>query len=71
MTSIAVSQRAETSFLPFALIAIKKSFHRRHMHALRRKELLGLDNHLLLMGLDRHLLLDLGMERMNAMCSKF
>ena len=70
MTSIAVSHRAETSPLSFVLVALK-GLRRRRMHALQRKQLPSLDDHLLLLGLDHNLLLDLGLERMNAMCGKF
>lgn len=70
MTSIAVSRRAETSSLSFVLVALK-GLRRRRMHALRRKQLPGLNDHLLLLGLDHHLLRDLGLERMNAVCGKF
>jgi hypothetical protein len=69
MTSIVFSRRAETSPLSFVLVALK-GLRRRRMHAFRRKQLLGLDDHLLLLSLDQHLVLDLGLERMNAMCGK-
>ena len=69
MTSIAVSHRAETSPLSFVLVALK-GLRRRRMHALRRKQLSGIDDHLLLLDLDHHLLRDIGLERLNATCGK-
>jgi hypothetical protein len=70
MTGIAISRRVETSSLSFVLVALK-CLRRRRMHALQRKHLLGLDDHLLLLGLDDHLLRDMGLERLNVMCGKF
>jgi hypothetical protein len=64
MTSILFSRHAETSPLSFVLVALK-GLRRRRMHALRRKQLLGLDDHLSLQGLDHHLLRDMGLERLN------
>jgi hypothetical protein len=71
MTSIALSRRAETSSLSFVLVALKGLRRRRRMHALQRKHLLDLDDHLLLLGVDGHLLRDMGLERLNAMGGKF
>ncbi len=70
MTSIVFSPHAETSPLSFVLVALK-SLRRRRMHALRRKQLMGLDDHLSLQGLDHHLLRDMGLERLNVMGGKF
>jgi hypothetical protein len=70
MTSILFSRRAETSPLSFILVALK-GLCRRRMHALRSKQLLGLDDHLMLLGLDHHLLRDMGLERLNAMVGRF
>jgi hypothetical protein len=64
MTSIVFSRRAETSPLSFVLVALK-GLRRRRVHALRRKQLLGLDDHLSLQDLDHHLLRDMGLERLN------
>ena len=61
MTSILFSRHAETSPLSFILVALK-GLRRRRMHALRPKQLLGLDDHLMLQGLDHHLLRDMGLE---------
>ena len=60
MTSILLSRHAETSPLSFILAALK-SLGRR-MHAPRRKQLLTLDDRLLLQGLDHHILRDMGLE---------
>jgi hypothetical protein len=70
MTSIVFSRRAETSPLSVLWVAFK-GFSYLRKPAFRRKQLLGIDDHLLLMGLDHQLLLDLGLERMNARCGKF
>ena len=70
MTSILLSRREETSPLSFILVALK-GLSQRRMHALRRKELMGLDDHLMLLGLDHHLLRDLGLERLNVMGGRF
>lgn len=70
MTSIAVSRRAETSSLSILWVAFK-GFSRLLMRASRRKQLSGIDDHLLLMGLDHQLLLDLGFERLNGRCGTF
>ena len=64
MTSIAVSRRAETSPLSVVLVAIQSLRHRR-IDALQRKQLLGPDDHMLLLGLDHHILRDIGLERLN------
>jgi hypothetical protein len=61
MTSILFSRHAETSALSFILVALK-ALRRRHMHAPRRKQLLSIDDHLMLLGLDHHLLRDMGLE---------
>ena len=61
MTSILFSRYAETSPLSFILVALK-GLRRRRVHALRRKHLLSLDDHLMLQGLDHHLLHDMGLE---------
>ena len=61
MSSIAFSRRAETSSLSLVMDALK-GFRRRRMHALQRKHLLGLDD---------HLLRDMGLERSNIMRGKF
>ena len=65
MTSILFSRHAETSPLSFILVALK-GLRRHRMQAPRRKQLLSLDDHLLLRGLDHHLLRDMGLERLNA-----
>jgi hypothetical protein len=65
MTSILFSRHAETSPLSFVLVALKGLRHRR-IHAPRSKQLLSLDDHLLLQGLDHHILRDMGLERLNA-----
>jgi uncharacterized protein YjiS (DUF1127 family) len=65
MTSILFSRHAETSPLSFVMVALK-GLRRRRIHAPRRKQLLSLDDHLLLQGLDHHLLRDMGLERLNA-----
>ena len=70
MTSILFSRHAETSPLSFILVALK-GLRRSRTHALRRKQLLGLDDHLMLLGLDHHLLRDMGLERLNVMGGKF
>jgi hypothetical protein len=70
MTSILFSRRAETSPLSLILVALK-GLRRRRMHALQRKQLLGLDDHLMLLGLDHHLLRDMGLERLNVMGGRF
>ena len=64
MTSILFSHHAETSPLSFILVALN-GLRRRRMHAPRRKQLLSLEDHLLLQGLDHHLLRDLGLEGLN------
>ena len=61
MTSILFSRHAETSPLSFILVALK-GLRRRRTRAVRRKQLLGLDDHLLLQGLDHHILRDMGLE---------
>ena len=61
MTSILLSLHAETSPLSVILVALK-SLSRRRIHAPRRKQLLTLDDHLLLQGLDHHILRDMGLE---------
>ena len=61
MTSILFSHHAVTSPLSFILVALRGLRHRR-MHALRRKQLLSLDDHLMLQGFDHHLLHDMGLE---------
>ena len=70
MTSILFSRQAETSPLSFILVALK-GLRRRRIHAPRRKQLLSLDDHLLLQGFDHHLLRDMGLERLNVMGGKF
>lgn len=64
MTSIALSRRAETSSLSFVMVALKGLSRRRidAIDAPRRKQLLTLDDHLLLQGLDHHILRDMGLE---------
>jgi hypothetical protein len=64
MTSILFSRSAETSPLSFVLVALR-GLRRRRTHALPRKQLLGLDDHLSLQGLDHNLLRDMGLERLN------
>ena len=64
MTRIVVSRRAETSPLSVVLAALD-GLRRRRMHAFPCKQLLSLDDHLLLVGLDKHLLRDIGLERLN------
>ena len=64
MTHIVFSHRAETSPLSFVLVALKGLRHG-CMHAPRRKQLLGLDDHLSLQGLDHLLLRDMGLERLD------
>ena len=61
MTSILFSRHAETSSLSFILVALK-GLRRRRTRALQRKQLLSLDDHLLLQGLDHHILRDMGLE---------
>ena len=61
MTSILLSRHAETPPLSFILVALKR-LSRHRMHAPRRKQLLTLDDHLLLQGLDHHILRDMGLE---------
>ena len=60
MTSILFSRHAEMSPLSFILVALKGL--RRRTHALRRTQLLSLDDHLVLQGLDHHILRDMGLE---------
>ena len=60
MTSIALSNRAETS-LSFVQATLK-SLRQRRMRALQRKHLLGLDD---------HLLRDMGLDRLNVIHGKF
>ncbi len=61
MTSILFSRHAETSPLSFILVALK-GLRRRRMHAVRRQQLLSLDDHLMLQGFDHHILHDMGLE---------
>ena len=61
MTSIVFSRRAETSSLSFIQVVLK-GLRRRRKRSLQRKQLLSLDDHLLLQGLDHHILRDMGLE---------
>jgi uncharacterized protein YjiS (DUF1127 family) len=61
MTSISLSRRAETSSLTFVMDVLE-GLRRRRLRALRRKHLLGLDD---------HLLRDMGLDRLSVMRGKF